>query len=173
MEFPRLFSYPLPLLFFPIRLECWIVKIYKIIISRKTVLEILKVFSSDRNDIITLQIKPALGKLFASSIKLTDQLRMLDQDMIRLQQKVNVVLEYKATQKILEDAKTLLSSLEEVIVNPLASRYFVPAAIAILLYFLYRGTKPVILSFSFFVKCVGSHPFSEQADLLFSNACRN
>ena len=30
---------------------------------------------------------------------------MLDQDMIRLQQKVNVVLEYKATQKILEDAK--------------------------------------------------------------------
>tara|TARA_R100001443_G_scaffold20273_1_gene32166 strand:+ start:409 stop:690 length:282 start_codon:yes stop_codon:yes gene_type:complete len=49
--------------------------------------------------VITLQIKPALGKLFASSIKLTDQLRMLDQDMIRLQQKVNVVLEYKELQK--------------------------------------------------------------------------
>ena len=30
---------------------------------------------------------------------------MLDQDMIRLQQKVNVVLEYKARQKVLEDAK--------------------------------------------------------------------
>ena len=44
--------------------------------------------------VITIQIKPALGKLFASSIKLTDQLRMLDQDMIRLQQKINVVLEY-------------------------------------------------------------------------------
>ena len=49
--------------------------------------------------VITLQIKPALGKLFASSIKLTDQLRMLDQDMIRLQQKVNVVLEYREQEK--------------------------------------------------------------------------
>ena len=49
--------------------------------------------------VITLQIKPALGKLFASSIKLTDQLRMLDQDMIRLQQKVNVVLEYREQER--------------------------------------------------------------------------
>ena len=32
-------------------------------------------------------------------------MRMLDQDQIRLQQKVNVVLEYKATQEILRDAK--------------------------------------------------------------------
>ena len=30
---------------------------------------------------------------------------MLDQDQIRLQQKVNVVLEYKETQEILKDAK--------------------------------------------------------------------
>ena len=30
---------------------------------------------------------------------------MLDQDMIRLQQKVNVVLEYKAVQKVLQNAK--------------------------------------------------------------------
>ena len=52
--------------------------------------------------IITIEIKPALGKLFASSIKLTDQLRMLDQDMIRLQQKINVVLEYRERQKLLE-----------------------------------------------------------------------
>jgi len=52
--------------------------------------------------VITLQIKPALGKLFASSIKLTDQLRMLDQDMIRLQQKINVVLEYRERQKLIE-----------------------------------------------------------------------
>jgi len=50
--------------------------------------------------VITLQIKPALGKLFGSSIKLTDQLRMLDQDMIRLQQKINVVLEYRDQQKL-------------------------------------------------------------------------
>jgi len=53
--------------------------------------------------VITIEIKPALGKLFASSIKLTDQLRMLDQDMIRLQQKINVVLEYKERQKLLDD----------------------------------------------------------------------
>jgi len=53
--------------------------------------------------VITIEIKPALGKLFASSIKLTDQLRMLDQDMIRLQQKINVVLEYSERQKLLDD----------------------------------------------------------------------
>ena len=50
--------------------------------------------------VITIQIKPALGKLFASSIKLTDQLRMLDQDMIRLQQKINVVLEYREQESL-------------------------------------------------------------------------
>ncbi len=55
--------------------------------------------------VITLQIKPALGKLFASSIKLTDQLRMLDQDMIRLQQKIDVVLEYRERQMLLEEPK--------------------------------------------------------------------
>ena len=55
--------------------------------------------------IITIDIKPALGKLFASSIKLTDQLRMLDQDMIRLQQKVNVVLEYREQAKLKEEGK--------------------------------------------------------------------
>ena len=50
--------------------------------------------------VITIQIKPALGKLFASSIKLTDQLRMLDQDMIRLKQKINVVLEYREQESL-------------------------------------------------------------------------
>ena len=43
--------------------------------------------------------------MFASAIKLTDQLRMLDQDMIRLQQKINVVLEYRERQKYLEEEK--------------------------------------------------------------------
>ena len=38
-------------------------------------------------------------------IRCIDQMRMLDQDQIRLQQKVNVVLEYRATQQLLEDAK--------------------------------------------------------------------
>ena len=32
-------------------------------------------------------------------IKVIDQMRMLDQDLIRLQQKVNVVLEYKENEK--------------------------------------------------------------------------
>ena len=54
--------------------------------------------------VITIDIKPALGKLFASSIKLTDQLRMLDQDMIRLQQIINVVLEYREREKLLDDS---------------------------------------------------------------------
>jgi len=54
---------------------------------------------------VTQEIKPSLGRMFASAIKLTDQLRMLDQDMIRLQQKINVVLEYRERQKYLEEEK--------------------------------------------------------------------
>ena len=38
-------------------------------------------------------------------IKVIDKTRMLDQDLIRLQQKVNVVLEYKAKEQIIKDAK--------------------------------------------------------------------
>jgi len=50
-------------------------------------------------------IDPALEEMHMALIKVIDKTRMLDQDMIRLQQKVNVVLEYKATQKILEQNK--------------------------------------------------------------------
>jgi len=50
-------------------------------------------------------IDPALEDMHFALIRVIDKTRMLDQDMIRLQQKVNVVLEYKATQKILEEAK--------------------------------------------------------------------
>jgi len=48
-------------------------------------------------------------------IKVIDKTRMLDQDMIRLQQKVNVVLEYRAKEQILEDAeeKEALKQLRE------------------------------------------------------------
>ena len=60
-----------------------------------------------------MQVKPALGRMFSQSIKLTDQLRMLDQDMIRLQEKVNVVLEYRERQEILQDAEEK-EALEEV-----------------------------------------------------------
>ena len=50
-------------------------------------------------------IDPALEEMNIALIRVIDKTRMLDQDMIRLQQKVNVVLEYRATQKIIEDAK--------------------------------------------------------------------
>ena len=51
------------------------------------------------------EVKPALGEMHMALIRCIDQMRMLDQDQIRLQQKVNVVLEYKETQEILRDAK--------------------------------------------------------------------
>jgi len=54
---------------------------------------------------ISNELEPEIEKMHFALIRLIDQVRMLDQDMIRLQQKVNVVLEYKAVQKILEDAK--------------------------------------------------------------------
>ena len=42
---------------------------------------------------INKDIDPAVQEMKITIIKLTDQLRLLDQDMIRLQQKVNTVLE--------------------------------------------------------------------------------
>ena len=44
---------------------------------------------------ITTKIDPAVESMKTTIIRLTDQLRLLDQDMIRLQQKVNTVLELK------------------------------------------------------------------------------
>jgi len=44
---------------------------------------------------ITNTIDPAVSEIKKTIIRLTDQLRLLDQDMIRLQQKVNTVLELK------------------------------------------------------------------------------
>jgi len=49
-------------------------------------------------------IDPALHDMHIALIRVIDKTRMLDQDMIRLQQKVNVVLEYRSVQKILEQA---------------------------------------------------------------------
>jgi hypothetical protein len=42
-------------------------------------------------------------------------MRMLDQDLIRLQQKVDVVLEYRARQEVLDDAeeKNALEALKK------------------------------------------------------------
>tara|TARA_R100001126_G_scaffold69641_1_gene40198 strand:- start:10 stop:303 length:294 start_codon:yes stop_codon:yes gene_type:complete len=44
---------------------------------------------------ITEKIDPSVEEMKATIIRLTDQLRLLDQDMIRLQQKVNTVLEVR------------------------------------------------------------------------------
>jgi len=51
---------------------------------------------------INEQINPAIDKHHMQLIKVIDRVRMLDQDLIRLQQKVNVVLEYRARQELLQ-----------------------------------------------------------------------
>ena len=48
---------------------------------------------------ISTVIEPELEKMHFALIRVIDQTRMLDQDLIRLQQKVNVVLEYKENEK--------------------------------------------------------------------------
>jgi len=47
---------------------------------------------------ITNTIDPAVSDMKKTIIRLTDQLRLLDQDMIRLKQKVDTVLELKSTE---------------------------------------------------------------------------
>ena len=54
---------------------------------------------------ISNELEPEIDKMHMQLIRLIDQVRMLDQDMIRLQQKVNVVLEYKERQRFLEDVE--------------------------------------------------------------------
>jgi len=44
-------------------------------------------------------VNPAIFKMKMTIIRLIDQMRLLDQDMIRLQQKVNTVLEMKENEK--------------------------------------------------------------------------
>lgn len=44
-------------------------------------------------------LDPATEKMHFQLIRVIDQMRMLDQDLIRLQQKVDVVLEYKENEK--------------------------------------------------------------------------
>jgi hypothetical protein len=48
---------------------------------------------------ISEKIEPELDKMHFALIRVIDRTRMLDQDLIRLQQKVNVVLEYKENEK--------------------------------------------------------------------------
>jgi hypothetical protein len=48
---------------------------------------------------ITQVINPAIKEMHITLIKLIDQIRMLDHDPIRLQQKVNTVLQMKENEK--------------------------------------------------------------------------
>ena len=48
---------------------------------------------------ITKVINPTIKNMHITIIKLIDQIRMLDNDMIRLQQKVNTVLQVKENEK--------------------------------------------------------------------------
>jgi hypothetical protein len=51
---------------------------------------------------INEELDPKLEEMHMGLIRLIDQIRMLDQDMIRLQEKVKVVLEYRERQKNLK-----------------------------------------------------------------------
>ena len=53
---------------------------------------------------VTKVIDPAVGEMKKTIIRLTDQLSLLDQDMIRLQQKVNTILELRE-QEVLKNEK--------------------------------------------------------------------
>jgi len=52
---------------------------------------------------ITNKIDPAVADMKTTIIRLTDQLRLLDQDMIRLKEKVNTALEIKQHSMKLND----------------------------------------------------------------------
>jgi len=48
---------------------------------------------------VTETIDPVVGETMGTLVKLIDRIRMLDNDMIRLNQKLNMVLEYQEEQK--------------------------------------------------------------------------
>lgn len=54
---------------------------------------------------ITNIIDPAVSEMKKTIIRLTDQLRLLDQDMIRLKEKINTVLELKEQEVLNEKTK--------------------------------------------------------------------
>ena len=56
---------------------------------------------------VTTQIKPKLGATFGVLVELIDRVRMLDNDLIRLDQKLNVFIEMKEEKQIeeLQDIK--------------------------------------------------------------------
>ena len=59
---------------------------------------------------VTNTIDPAVQDMKKTIIRLTDQLSLLDQDMIRLQQKVNTVLELKEENKLKSEEEKVKST---------------------------------------------------------------
>ena len=55
---------------------------------------------------ITKKIDPAVSDMQKTIIRLVDQLRLLDQDMIRLQEKVNAVLKLKDEEETIKRRNT-------------------------------------------------------------------
>ena len=51
---------------------------------------------------VTEELEPQIDKHQSTLIKLIDQMRMLDQDQIRLQEKLNTVLEYRESEILKE-----------------------------------------------------------------------
>ena len=51
---------------------------------------------------VTTEIKPKLGEAFVVLVALIDRIRMLDNDLIRLDQKLNVFIEMKEEQQLEE-----------------------------------------------------------------------
>ena len=51
---------------------------------------------------VTTKIKPKLGATFGVLVALIDRIRMLDNDLIRLEQKLNVFVEMKEEKQIQE-----------------------------------------------------------------------
>ena len=51
---------------------------------------------------VTTKIKPKLGQTFTVLVALIDRIRMLDNDLIRLEQKLNVFIEMKEEKQIEE-----------------------------------------------------------------------
>jgi hypothetical protein len=60
---------------------------------------------------VTTEVKPVLGEASSTLIKLVDRVRMLDNDMIRLNTKLAMVLEYK--EEIIKSGRS--DELEEIL----------------------------------------------------------
>ena len=58
---------------------------------------------------ITEKIDPATEEMKMTVLKLIDQIRMMDNDMIRLQEKLDTVLQMKENEKKLSDANDSLN----------------------------------------------------------------